>query len=1160
MAKLEFCRRLGSGWVDLADAVGVGVYERDRFIRGDEARAVWEWLERRGRLGDLPDALDQIDRGDLSGLLRPRTHAEPEPRRHERTRTALDGNKVLPLQTRDLVTTEFIPAMDRVITDGGILAVVADAGMGKSVLLGQLYDATADREDLGVVLLSCGALAGSRIRSSLDLDASGGGVACARPSLIATLIAQKQAYGRAVLLIDTVDLLLDPTTVPVLAEFLRTVVDAGIATVFTCRLFEYETLLEPVHEKAPLLGDLVDARRLKPLHSGEVRHFATEFLRNAPNVDDPAAFVDRLLHLRDQRRAVLEICGNPLLLALVCALFAPDGEPPQDLTVSRLYRTYWENKIRVDRARPVTEPGAPATRERVALAAGRYLIDASTAAFVEEFGEIDVAEDPTQHAALEGLRSSGVIVAGAGDGRLRFFHQTCAEFVMARHLLREPAARQQFIAALRAAGAGSHLWPVMIQLLYAAGRDGTGSDFTGLIDQLDLDVLHAWRVALVAVTAGTDADALDRLAATAVSRSPEHQAVLIDTLAAADEALTRRALTILGDLMPVADPGVLQRASTAVRTLLPRVPAAERAPILKRMLAVAAAAESRLGNAERAHNISRNMLAGLRPDDMDDAHLEVLTDAYTAAGHLRRIEIIRLVAPAGPRASARLLQVAVRRTMPAPARETLIDMVVGVITDSDARRVMGWTGWQDLLTRVYLRQWDDIQIAAVVALVGADRKIPSVHPSVAELLPFSWDTDTQVRQRAIHVCGRLAEDDPTAVAETLVVLPPPTDRVMTQAVRAHAKRMPPLPERTAHRLVTWILAAPETPDQPSRENADRKPPEEALQGAAHAAKSHSWLLQEVLKHIGTVPAGKPRERVIAAIVDGCPIRDLPVLHDDIVAALSSQGALDLRARVAGLLVPVNETARQAATRFMLGPDPVHARAAARRMVEAAQAWNWYDSGYIAPLLASRTDGVVESALQLVTAARRRGQAADEQIRSAVLAALEVTTAGPVCGMLIDILRYDPQGGPDPDLTLLRHAVEVLATRATADTATAAAYQDLLAVHVRGALALLGDALFHPRPPREWHDRALNLLRVLPLDKVRRTEEDVRNIAVVLDKNYPGALDSLLADIGAYSASIQLGLAMAAERKMGPSSSSFRRIATRTDVEPAVRTYVVARLS
>lgn len=67
--KVAIGRRLGSGWKELADYVGVRRDERDAFEHGREAAEVWDWLERHGRLGDLPAALRGIGRPDLADLV-----------------------------------------------------------------------------------------------------------------------------------------------------------------------------------------------------------------------------------------------------------------------------------------------------------------------------------------------------------------------------------------------------------------------------------------------------------------------------------------------------------------------------------------------------------------------------------------------------------------------------------------------------------------------------------------------------------------------------------------------------------------------------------------------------------------------------------------------------------------------------------------------------------------------------------------------------------------------------------------------------------------------------------------------------------------------------------------------------------------------------------
>jgi len=67
--KIQFCRRLGADWQDLANYFDIQPYERQRFEKGRECQAIWEWLENRKNLYRLTEALEFLDRQDLIDLL-----------------------------------------------------------------------------------------------------------------------------------------------------------------------------------------------------------------------------------------------------------------------------------------------------------------------------------------------------------------------------------------------------------------------------------------------------------------------------------------------------------------------------------------------------------------------------------------------------------------------------------------------------------------------------------------------------------------------------------------------------------------------------------------------------------------------------------------------------------------------------------------------------------------------------------------------------------------------------------------------------------------------------------------------------------------------------------------------------------------------------------
>ncbi|NTU75234.1 MAG: hypothetical protein HGA86_03855 [Anaerolineaceae bacterium] len=69
-AKVDFCDNLDSkDWPRLANYLKIPPRDQRRFEHGDEGRGIWEWLEIRRRLRELPEALKAIEREDLADLL-----------------------------------------------------------------------------------------------------------------------------------------------------------------------------------------------------------------------------------------------------------------------------------------------------------------------------------------------------------------------------------------------------------------------------------------------------------------------------------------------------------------------------------------------------------------------------------------------------------------------------------------------------------------------------------------------------------------------------------------------------------------------------------------------------------------------------------------------------------------------------------------------------------------------------------------------------------------------------------------------------------------------------------------------------------------------------------------------------------------------------------
>ncbi|MGI5243042.1 phosphorylase [Dactylosporangium sp. CA-139066] len=87
--RLELYRRLGDSRHELADYLAIPAWQRQRFIQGNEARMIVEWLEQRTKLAELGPALLAIGRDDLAELTRAAPAGREMPARPLPERTAV---------------------------------------------------------------------------------------------------------------------------------------------------------------------------------------------------------------------------------------------------------------------------------------------------------------------------------------------------------------------------------------------------------------------------------------------------------------------------------------------------------------------------------------------------------------------------------------------------------------------------------------------------------------------------------------------------------------------------------------------------------------------------------------------------------------------------------------------------------------------------------------------------------------------------------------------------------------------------------------------------------------------------------------------------------------------------------------------------------------
>lgn len=136
--KIEFCKRLGKNCEELADYFDIPDYLRKQFAQGKEAREIWTWLEQTGKLGQLVEALNFIDRQDI--VLEVLNTAKQDQRSEPPKTIGTSPYPGLRAFTEDESALFFgrtpeIHALLDILSNNRFLAVIGASGSGKSSLV-----------------------------------------------------------------------------------------------------------------------------------------------------------------------------------------------------------------------------------------------------------------------------------------------------------------------------------------------------------------------------------------------------------------------------------------------------------------------------------------------------------------------------------------------------------------------------------------------------------------------------------------------------------------------------------------------------------------------------------------------------------------------------------------------------------------------------------------------------------------------------------------------------------------------------------------------------------------------------------------------------------------------------------------------------------------
>jgi len=245
---------------------------------------------------------------------------------------------------------------------------------------------------------------------------------------------------------------------------------------------------------------------------------------------DGIQFGRQIVQLSADNQSLEDIIRNPLLLGMLCELFGQTGVVPMDLTVSALYDTYWEQRVRRGRVDSTASVLAQ-ERQQLCIDLASTLYGFSTERMVDQLPETDVpgVDRATRAQAFNDLLSENVL-RRSDRGIVSFFHQTFLEYTIARWLVGPRAADEREVLISRALspvpGSALNWWPVLRQLLV-------------LIDEHDWEKVrlrfakassNAFRTVCQSAVARRATDAISEFANLAISLTAVHQQCLIDVL------------------------------------------------------------------------------------------------------------------------------------------------------------------------------------------------------------------------------------------------------------------------------------------------------------------------------------------------------------------------------------------------------------------------------------------------------------------------------------------------------------------------------------------------------------------------------------------------------------------------------------------------------
>ncbi|WP_061292122.1 hypothetical protein [Herbidospora cretacea] len=775
-----------------------------------------------------------------------------------------------------------------------VLALVGDGGIGKSVLLGQMLNRIEESGLAAVLVSSAAVLSAGLPATPLEADAFFGQAVepYSGRGLGAILHDHAREHGRVTLLVDTLDLVLNRSTVIPITTLLQTATDHA-EVVFTCRDQEFHSFLAPLRGR-DRLGNRLSQFPVPSLDPAEIVDWAERYLATRRDVTpaDRAGFLDSLRGGVSGNGRLRTLCALPVRLAMTCDVFGAHGHVPEDLTATRLYQAYWRERISRHTGLDGTDEGRG--KNAAALALGeRYLNKGVPNPRVPKG---DLPED--LDSGLRLLVSEGVVREHLYEWE--FFHQNFAEFAHGRALLTQgvgSAGVRRLAEAVRQGGFG--VWSVATSLMLQADDS---AKYRALAEALPIDGPAGAQAHVVAALQQDDGAALDAVlarirpwpdllgpAVPVLGDAPRHQvpaahAALADAVTRHPEELAKEALAALGRLIPRAEPGVraaqLTSALEAWAAMNPRPPGWDHLPA--------------------------RLLTPLQGDDLVAECLQVMCENLAHLGVTGRQAVTRVHLAAALTEEQAL---AFGRAALAVDRPTLDETEAADVGQllwdcAPLRAERGWTTWREFLGAPLRRNWKDTQMRLVTRWTGDETVRGEV---VDHLLAGVGDVD----ERHVVVLKNIARAHPHWLADRLLGSPPPVRPRAGILVQGIGLAAPHLDVETRARFTRWL--GPLGGIEPRAV----RPTQVVLAG--DALDMHRDVLNDLAGAARAVVRGSAQ-----AWAEHAPPEILGTLRTDLRALLPGRDSdtMEVRARLEGRLATADPRARAWLTRAVLrGPSP-----------------------------------------------------------------------------------------------------------------------------------------------------------------------------------------------------------------------------------------------